>query len=102
MEDLSLDVKSGEFVTLLGPSGSGKTTTLGMIAGFIEPDSGDIYLDGARVTTAPPYRRGLGVVFQNYALFPLLTVFENLAFPLRVRRQAKAKIRDRVARGSNW
>lgn len=98
VEDLSLDVKSGEFVTLLGPSGSGKTTTLGMIAGFIEPDSGDIYLDEVRVTTAPPYRRGLGVVFQNYALFPLLTVFENLAFPLRVRRQPKAEIRDRVAR----
>jgi spermidine/putrescine ABC transporter ATP-binding subunit len=98
VEDLSLEVKSGEFVTLLGPSGSGKTTTLGMIAGFIEPDKGEIYLDGTRVTMAPPYRRGLGVVFQNYALFPLLNVFENLAFPLRVRRQPLAEIRRRVAR----
>jgi spermidine/putrescine ABC transporter ATP-binding subunit len=98
VEDLSLDVASGEFVTLLGPSGSGKTTTLGMIAGFIEPDKGDVYLDGTRVTKAPPYRRGLGVVFQNYALFPLLSVFENLAFPLRVRRQPAEEIRRRVAR----
>ena len=98
VEALSLDVGSGEFVTLLGPSGSGKTTTLSMIAGFIEPDDGEIYLDGRRVTKAPPHRRGLGVVFQNYALFPLLSVFENLAFPLRVRRQPIAEIRRRVAR----
>ena len=96
VNSLSLDVRSGEFVTLLGPSGSGKTTTLGMIAGFIDPDEGEVYLDGIRVTKAPPYRRGLGVVFQNYALFPLLTVFENLAFPLRVRRRPSADIRRRV------
>jgi len=98
VEGLSLEVRSGEFVTLLGPSGSGKTTTLGMIAGFIEQDEGDIYLDGTLVTKAPAHRRGLGVVFQNYALFPLLSVFENLAFPLRVRRQPMADIRHRVAR----
>jgi ABC-type Fe3+/spermidine/putrescine transport system ATPase subunit len=69
-----------------------------MIAGFIEPTRGDIFLNGARMTTAPPYKRGLGVVFQNYALFPHLSVFENLAFPLRVRRRPLAEIRQRAAR----
>jgi spermidine/putrescine ABC transporter ATP-binding subunit len=96
VDELSLDIKSGEFVTLLGPSGSGKTTTLNMVAGFVTPTTGEVFLNGIPVTNQPPYRRGLGVVFQNYALFPHLSVFENVAFPLRVRRRPKPEIRRRV------
>ena len=93
---ISLDVAPGEFFTLLGPSGSGKTTTLQLIAGFQTPTAGEIYLDGVRITRVPPFRRGIGVVFQSYALFPHLTVFENVAFPLRIRRMAGGEIRSRV------
>jgi spermidine/putrescine ABC transporter ATP-binding subunit len=93
---ISLDVAPGEFFTLLGPSGSGKTTTLQLIAGFQTPTAGDIYLDGARITSVPPFRRGIGVVFQSYALFPNMTVFENVAFPLRIRTTPRAEIRRRV------
>src|SRR6195952_886554 len=82
---ISLDICSGEFLTLLGPSGSGKTTTLMMIAGFETPDAGDIAIDGHSVVAMPPNRRNLGMVFQNYALFPHLTVAENIGFPLRQR-----------------
>src|SRR5271170_734057 len=82
---VSLDVHSGEFLTLLGPSGSGKTTTLMMIAGFETPTSGDIAIDGRSVVGLPPHKRNIGMVFQNYALFPHLTVAENIAFPLRQR-----------------
>jgi spermidine/putrescine ABC transporter ATP-binding subunit len=82
---ISLDICSGEFLTLLGPSGSGKTTTLMMIAGFETPDAGDIAIDGTSVVMLPPNRRNLGMVFQNYALFPHLTVAENIGFPLRQR-----------------
>jgi putative spermidine/putrescine transport system ATP-binding protein len=93
---LSLDVAAGEFITLLGASGSGKTTTLLMIAGFHRPDSGSIVLDGAPVTALPPYRRNMGMVFQNYALFPHKTVFENIAFPLRRRGLKRREIATRV------
>ncbi|WP_354107555.1 ABC transporter ATP-binding protein [Bradyrhizobium sp. LB14.3] len=86
---VSLDIHSGEFLTLLGPSGSGKTTTLMMIAGFQAPSKGDIAIDGASVVSTPPYRRNIGMVFQNYALFPHLTVAENIAFPLKQRRVPK-------------
>jgi spermidine/putrescine ABC transporter ATP-binding subunit len=82
---VSLDVMSGEFLTLLGPSGSGKTTTLMMIAGFEIPTAGDIAIDGKSVVAMPPYRRNIGMVFQNYALFPHLTVSENIGFPLKQR-----------------
>jgi spermidine/putrescine ABC transporter ATP-binding subunit len=82
---LSLDIRSGEFLTLLGPSGSGKTTTLMMIAGFETPTAGDIAIDGRSVVALPPYRRNIGMVFQNYALFPHLTVAENIGFPLKQR-----------------
>ncbi|WOH62762.1 ABC transporter ATP-binding protein [Bradyrhizobium sp. BWC-3-1] len=82
---VSLDIRSGEFLTLLGPSGSGKTTTLMMIAGFQTPSAGDISIDGASVVAMPPYRRNIGMVFQNYALFPHLTVCENIGFPLKQR-----------------
>jgi putative spermidine/putrescine transport system ATP-binding protein len=84
---LELDVARGEFLTLLGPSGSGKTTTLMMLAGFEQPDGGDILLDGRPITRLPPHRRGIGVVFQSYALFPHMTVAQNVAFPLAVRGQ---------------
>jgi len=82
----SLDVRPGEFLTLLGPSGSGKTTILNMVAGFETPTEGEILLGGSPVTRKPPNQRDMGMVFQNYALFPHMTVFENIAFPLRVRR----------------
>ena len=85
VKDLNLDVPKGEFLTMLGPSGSGKTTVLMMLAGFETPTSGEIYLDGEPISSIPPYKRGIGMVFQNYALFPHMTVNENLAFPLEVR-----------------
>lgn len=96
VEDFSLEVKPGEFVTLLGPSGSGKTTTLMMLAGFVNPTSGDIFIGGERVNDRPPFVRNLGIVFQNYALFPHLSVGENVAFPLRMRRLAGSVIGQKV------
>jgi spermidine/putrescine ABC transporter ATP-binding subunit len=96
VRDLSLDVRSGEFLTLLGPSGSGKTTTLMMIAGFAAPSQGRIVIAGRDVTDAPPHRRDIGVVFQSYALFPHLTVFRNVAFPLDARGVARREIEPRV------
>ena len=83
VDDLSLDIERGEFFSMLGPSGCGKTTTLRMIGGFEETSSGTIYLGEADVTGLPPYKRDVNTVFQNYALFPHLTVFENVAFGLR-------------------
>jgi putative spermidine/putrescine transport system ATP-binding protein len=101
VKNLNLAVKKGEFLTLLGPSGSGKTTCLMMLAGFESATSGEIYLDGKPITAMPPYKRGIGMVFQNYALFPHMTVAENLAFPLQVRRldkiEIKKKVRDALA-----
>src|SRR5690606_28082049 len=97
VDNINLDIASGEFMTLLGPSGSGKTTTLNMIAGFIRPTSGRVELDGRDVSRLPPHRRGLGMVFQHYALFPHLSVAENVAFPLRRRRVPAPEIRRRVA-----
>jgi putative spermidine/putrescine transport system ATP-binding protein len=96
VRDLDLDVRRGEFLTLLGPSGSGKTTALMMLAGFEAPTAGRILVDGRRIDNVPPNRRGIGMVFQNYALFPHMTVAENLAFPLEVRRLGKAEIAERV------
>ena len=89
VKDLNLDIEEGEFVTMLGPSGSGKTTCLMMLAGFETPTNGEIYLDGNPISNIPPHKRGIGMVFQNYALFPHMTVYENLAFPLRVRKISK-------------
>ena len=88
---VSLDIEAGEFVSLLGASGSGKTTTLMMIAGFTPPDQGDLVLEGRSITRLPPEQRGIGVVFQNYALFPHMTVLQNVAFPLRMRGVAAAE-----------
>jgi putative spermidine/putrescine transport system ATP-binding protein len=96
VDDVSIVLERGEFVTLLGPSGSGKTTLLMMIAGFVTPSSGDIRLDGRTVTSTPPEDRNLGMVFQGYALFPHMTVAENVAFPLQVRKIAKSEIATRV------
>ena len=91
VRDLTLDVAQGELLTLLGPSGSGKTTTLMMLAGFERPDGGDIELAGRSVIGLPAHKRGIGVVFQNFALFPHMTVAENIAFPLQVRRVPHAE-----------
>ena len=97
VRDLDLDVERGEFLTLLGPSGSGKTTLLMMLAGFEAPTAGDIRLDGRSIAKLPPHARGLGVVFQHYALFPHMTVAENVAFPLSVRKAPKAERGARVS-----
>jgi putative spermidine/putrescine transport system ATP-binding protein len=98
IKDLSFEVQRGEFLTLLGPSGSGKTTTLMMLAGFETPTEGDIRLEGRTITNVPPYERGIGMVFQNYALFPHMTVWENVAFPLQARGIGHADIEAKVAR----
>jgi putative spermidine/putrescine transport system ATP-binding protein len=95
---VDLELKEGEFITLLGPSGSGKSTMLMIIAGLARPDSGEVWIDGRLSTFLPPHKREIGVVFQNYALFPHLTVYENIAFPLRMRRRSKAEIDREVAR----
>lgn len=96
VSDLTLEVDSGHFFTLLGPSGCGKTTTLRIIAGLTKPDSGDLYIHGSDSTHKAPYLRNLGVVFQNYALFPHLTVFDNVAFGLKVRKVPSEEIRRSV------
>ncbi|SDO05973.1 ABC transporter ATP-binding protein [Ensifer sp. YR511] len=97
VEGLNLNVEKGEFVSLLGPSGCGKTTTLQMIAGFVEPTNGTIRLDGKDLLKLPPSRRGLGIVFQSYALFPHMSVAQNLAFGLEMRGVGKAEIQKRVS-----
>ncbi|MBX6368294.1 MAG: ABC transporter ATP-binding protein [Rhodospirillales bacterium] len=95
---LDLEIRRGEFLTLLGPSGSGKTTTLMMLAGFETPTAGTIRMNGHPIDHLPPHRRELGIVFQSYALFPHMTVGENIAFPLSVRRRPRAEIEARVKR----
>ncbi|HEX3403312.1 MAG TPA: ABC transporter ATP-binding protein [Acetobacteraceae bacterium] len=97
VDAIDLSVAPGEFVTLLGPSGCGKTTTLNMIAGFIAPDAGGIRLQGRAVEALPPFRRDLGLVFQDYALFPHMTVAENVGFGLRMRRVPRGEMTQRVA-----
>lgn len=92
VDRVSLDIGPGEFLTLLGPSGSGKTTTLMMLAGFEIPTSGEIWVDERAIAAIPPYKRNIGMVFQNYALFPHMTVGENIAFPLKMRGMPKAEI----------
>lgn len=96
LSDISLSIQPGEFVSLLGPSGSGKTTLLMIIAGFSQPDSGSIKFGDEEVVHISPHRRNIGVVFQNYALFPHMNVGENVAYPLRVRRMARIDIARRV------
>jgi ABC-type Fe3+/spermidine/putrescine transport system ATPase subunit len=96
VEDISLEIKSGEFFSILGPSGCGKTTLLRMIAGFERPDAGDIFIDGKRMNDVRPQERGIGMVFQNYALFPHMTVFENIAFGLETKNVKRPEIHKRV------
>ncbi|MFM9276726.1 ABC transporter ATP-binding protein [Paenibacillus jiagnxiensis] len=96
LEQVQLTIEEGEFFSLLGPSGCGKTTLLNMIAGFLDPTTGRILIGDQDVTGLPPYRRGLGIVFQDYALFPHLTVFENVAYGLQIRKQSKQQIKRRV------
>ena len=96
VKNLNLDIAKGEFVTMLGPSGSGKTTTLMMLAGFETPTNGEIFLQNKPISKIPPYEREIGMVFQNYALFPHMSVQENLAFPLEVRKMSKSDTQDKV------
>ncbi len=96
VNNVSLSIEKGEFITLLGPSGSGKTTTLMMIAGFVHPTTGDILIDDQSIVSKPVNKRNIGVVFQNYSLFPHMMVFENVAFPLRMRKFSSTDIQERV------
>jgi ABC-type Fe3+/spermidine/putrescine transport system ATPase subunit len=96
VDTIAASIAPGVFFSLLGPSGSGKTTTLMMVAGFVRPDGGTVLVDGRDVAAVPPQKRGFGMVFQNYAIFPHLNVFENIAFPLRARHWAKDAIEARV------
>ncbi|WP_407049853.1 ABC transporter ATP-binding protein [Methyloraptor flagellatus] len=97
LDDVSLDVAPGEFVSILGPSGSGKTTFLGILGGFVQPTSGAIFIGDRDVTWMPPHKRDIGIVFQNYALFPHMSVAENVTFPLRARRMPKSEWPARLA-----
>ena len=96
VSDFNLEVKRGEFVTFLGPSGCGKTTTLRMIAGFDMPTSGDILLNGRDISKLPPNERPINTVFQRYALFPHMNIFENIAFGLKLKKLPKEEIRKKV------
>lgn len=96
LETVQLEVPRGEFVSLLGPSGCGKTTTLNIIAGFVRPDTGKVFLRGKDVTGVPPHRRGLAMVFQGASMFPHMNAFDNVAFGLRIRKLSRSAIRDRV------
>ncbi|MEO1536789.1 MAG: ABC transporter ATP-binding protein [Pseudomonadota bacterium] len=98
VKDLNLSIGKGEFLTMLGPSGSGKTTCLMMLAGFETATHGEILLDGSPINNIPPHKRGIGMVFQNYALFPHMSVAENLAFPLEVRKMGKSEREQKVRR----
>ncbi|MBE6557468.1 MAG: ABC transporter ATP-binding protein [Ruminococcaceae bacterium] len=96
LDHVSLDIHDKEFITLLGPSGCGKTTTLRIIGGFETPDTGDVFFDGKRINDVPPYERLVNTVFQKYALFPHLNVYENVAFGLRLKKTPEAEIREKV------
>lgn len=96
LDDVSLDIASGEFITLLGPSGSGKTTLLMVLAGFVRPDRGAVQFGDQEILLKPPHKRDVGMVFQNYALFPHMTVGQNVAYPLKLRKRPKAEIKARV------
>ena len=96
LDDLDLSIHDGEFITFLGPSGCGKTTTLRIIAGFLSPDRGDVIFDGKKINDVPPHKRNVNTVFQRYALFPNLNVYENVAFGLRLRKFPEKKIREKV------
>ncbi len=97
VQETSVNIPKGEFLTLLGPSGSGKTTLLNVIAGMLSPTTGEVFIEGRNVTSVPAHKRGLGMVFQNYALMPHMTVYENIAFPLQIRKIGKKDIEQRVS-----
>ena len=96
IKNLDLNIGDKEFVTLLGPSGCGKTTTLRTIAGFVNPNSGDVFFDGQRINDLPPYKRNINTIFQRYALFPHLNVYENIAFGLQIKKESKSVIHEKV------
>lgn len=96
LDGISLKIKDGEFMTLLGPSGCGKTTTLRVLGGFVEPESGKVFFDGKQINGIPPHKRQVSTIFQRYALFEHLNVFENIAFGLRVRKVPEREIFERV------
>ena len=96
LNHINLDIRDKEFVTVLGPSGCGKTTTLRIIGGFLEPHSGDVFFDGERINGLPPHKRNVNTVFQKYALFPHLNVFDNIAFGMRIQKLPKDEIKKRV------
>ena len=96
LKDLNLNIRDKEFITLLGPSGCGKTTTLRIIAGFVNPDEGEVIFDGKKINDIPPHKRQLNTIFQRYALFPHLNVYENIAFGLRIRKQSEKQIKETV------
>ncbi len=96
LKDLSLRIKEGEFVTILGPSGCGKTTTLRIIAGFLSADTGDVFFKGRRINNVPAHKRGVNTIFQKYALFPHLNVYENVAFGLRIQKKSEHEIKKKV------
>lgn len=98
LEDFNLDIHDGEFVTLLGPSGCGKTTTLRIIGGFVEPDRGDVFFNDAKINEVPSHKRAVNTVFQRYALFPHLNVFENVAFGMKIKKKTKEEIKEKVDR----
>ena len=102
VNDVNLEIQKGELVTLLGPSGCGKTTTLRMIAGFEFPTTGKIILDGQEINSLPPHKRDMSMVFQSYAIFPHLTVFENIAYGLNVKKLDKKVIKKRSMGCWNW
>ena len=101
LDHINLEIQNREFITLLGPSGCGKTTTLRIIGGFETPDEGDVFFDGKRINDIPPYKRQVNTVFQRYALFPHLNVFDNIAFGLRIQKcpdeQIKVKVKEMLA-----
>ena len=97
LDGLDLEIKDKEFITLLGPSGCGKTTTLRLIAGFLEPDGGEILFEGKKINGVPAYKRQVNTIFQRYALFPHLNVYENIAFGLRVKKRPEKEIKEKVA-----
>ena len=96
LDNLSLDIKDKEFITFLGPSGCGKTTTLRLIAGFLEPDEGDVLFEGNKINGVPAYKRQVNTIFQRYALFPHLNVYENVAFGLRIKKMPENEIKAKV------
>ena len=96
LNDINLSIRDKEFITLLGPSGCGKTTTLRIIGGFAQPDSGDVIFDGKRMNDIPPHKRKVNTIFQRYALFPHLNVYENVAFGLRVKKKSEEEIKKTV------